>query len=191
MVLVAACGDEPVRPVASPVDVATLVRAQAVCREGDVAAGLAALDSVVAATPTAEALVARALCRWVEFHSTGRTEVGEAVEADLTSALAQARVADADEATLARIYSHRAALRRSLGPGKWPATLADLNAAIEADTSRALYVFDRAVARIRHGDSAGAVRDLERYLRLDTLSGARGDLARQLRDDIRPRVATP
>ena len=189
----AGCGGEAAQPSRAGAldDPAALSRAQAACDAGDVARGLATLDSVLVGNETAEGFVARALCRWVEFHATGDAELGEAVEADLTSALAQARVEGADDATLARIYSHRAALRRALGPASWPATLADLNAAIQADTSRPLYVLDRAVARMRRGDSAAAVQDLDRYLQLDTTGGAQGELARQLREDVRPRIGRP
>jgi hypothetical protein len=145
----------------------------------------------LATKTTADALVLRALCRWVDFHESGNAALGDPIEADLTSALAQARVDGEGNAVLARIYSHRAALRRALGAQNWPATLADLNSAVDADTSQPLYVLDRAVAWMRRGDSAAAVRDFDLYLQRDTLMGARGDLARQLRDEVRPRTATP
>lgn len=189
----AACGEEAAssRAFGTSPDSGALSRAEAACADGDVAAGLATLDSVLTEAQSSDALVARALCRWVDFHATGNAETGEAVEEDLTRALAQARVDGADEATLARIYSHRAALRRALDPAVWPATLADLNAAVEADTSRHLYVLDRAVARLRRGDSAAAARDLDWYLQLDTLVGPQGDLARELRDSVRAGAGRP
>ncbi|MEO0557474.1 MAG: tetratricopeptide repeat protein, partial [Bacteroidota bacterium] len=195
----AGCGDSPARPGAPErprettvrtVDPAALDRAQSQCDEGEVSAGLATVDSLLSDAETADALVVRALCRWVEFHATGDAAVGELVETDLTNALAQARAERAESFVLARIYSHRAALRRALGEDHWPSTLEDLNAAIDADTSQSLYVLDRAVARMRHGDTAAAVRDLDRFLQLDTVNVARGDLARQLREEMRPSSET-
>ena len=177
-----ACGDAA-RPARATADAGALGRAQAACAAGDAEGGLAAVDSVLSTSATADALVVRALCRWLVFDDTG--ELGEAAEQDLTDALAVARADGAEAAALARIYSHRAALRRARGAG-WPATLADLDAAVEADTAQPLYVLDRAVARLQRGDSAAAVRDLDRYLQLDTLASARGDFARQLRDEARP-----
>ncbi|GAB5535617.1 MAG: hypothetical protein Rubg2KO_18660 [Rubricoccaceae bacterium] len=168
-------------------DPAALDRAQSQCDQGNVADGLAAVDSVLAFEETSGALVVRALCRWVEFHSTGDAEAGAVAEADLTHALERARTDGAESDALARIHSHRAALRRALGDENWPSTLADLNAAIDADTSQPLYVLDRAVARMRRGDSSAAVLDLDRYLQLDTVNTARGDLARQLREEMQPR----
>jgi len=195
-VISAGCGDgdPPARSDGAGggiIDLAALSRAQSQCDEGEVVAGLATADSVLAAAETADALVTRALCHWVEFHTMGSAEAGEAAEADLTSALAQARVDGAEDAVLARIYSHRAALRRALGNENWPSALADLNAAIDADTSQSIYVLDRAVARMRHGDSSAAVLDLNRYLQLDTTNTARGDLARQLREEMQARAPRP
>ena len=182
------CGDAPRPAATAAVDAGALDRARSACAVGDAEAGLAAVDSVLSASQTSDALVVRALCRWLVFDETG--EGGEDAESDLTEALAVARADGADAPTLARIYSHRAALRRALGAG-WPATLADLDAAVAADTAQSLYVLDRAVARLQRGDSATAVRDLDRYLQLDTLDGARGDFARQLREEAQPRAARP
>ena len=187
-VAAAGCGDAPRSSAISSVDAGALDRAQSACAVGDAEAGLAAVDSVLNASATADALVVRALCRWLVFDDTG--EMGADAEGDLTEALAVARADGADAPTLARIYSHRAALRRALG-AEWPATLADLDAAVEADTAQPIYVLDRAVARLQRGDSATAVRDLDRYLQLDTLDTARGDFARQLRDEAQPRTARP
>lgn len=193
--LATGCGDDSPARVehtgGSTRDPQALVRAEAACERGNVAHGLASVDSVLAAEETPDALVVRSLCRWVEFHSTRDADLGEAIEADLSRALDVARADGADDAVLARIYSHRAALRRARGTANWPGTLADLNAAIAADTTQPLYLLDRAVARLRHGDSLAAVNDLDRFLQLDTVNTARADFARELREEVQPRRARP
>ena len=166
----------------------TVAAARDTCVAGDVEAGLAGIEA--AGARGADAHVAQAFCHWIRFDETGDDADGEAAQAALTKALAEARADGAGPAALARIYSHRAALRRARG-GPWPVTLADLDAAVEGDTLQPLYVLDRAVARARQGDSAAAVRDFDRYLALDTLDAARADFARRFRDEVQPRRAAP
>ena len=168
----------PPRP-AGPVDFAAVEAAFGRCLEADVEAGVAGLDSVLAASPGApDALVARGLCRWALWDETGAEADARAAYQDLSAAIeAVEGGAPARGTPLDQIYSHRAFVAQALDGG-WARTLEDLDAAVRLDPDEPRHVLDRGVVRSYAGDTLEAHRDLERYLALSD-SGAAEDPQRR------------
>ena len=180
-VALGACGDasppEPLPPqTASPVDLRAVERAFDRCLAGDVRAGVAMLDSVLAESPgDPDALTSRGLCHWAGWGDGGDTEDVSAAYEDLTAAIdaveggEPARGFSRDE-----LYSRRAFVARALDDG-WVRALEDLDRAVSLSPEDPQHVLDRGVARSYTGDSAAARRDLRQYLALADSAEARGE----------------
>jgi tetratricopeptide (TPR) repeat protein len=133
-----------------------------------IATGIARLDSLLALAPGhGDALATRGLCRAVRFAADSVQADARAAFADLTAAIDTISAApDAFETPLGTLYNQRAFVVQSMRPGDWPATLADLGRAVEAEPRNSAYVFDRGLAFAMAGDTARARADLRRFLDL-------------------------
>ncbi len=177
-----ACGDgappEPAAPAGAPasVDLGAVQSSFDRCLEGEVAAGVARLDSVLAAAPGApDALVARGLCRWAGWDDGGDLEQVRQAYADLTAAIEAIEAGTPARGTpLADVYAHRAFVAQALDDG-WVRTLEDLDRAVALDPEERRHVLDRGVVHSYAGDSAAARRDLRHYLALADSAEARDD----------------
>jgi tetratricopeptide (TPR) repeat protein len=164
------CGDASApAAVADPGDavaLATVQAAQATCLSDDAEAGIARLDTLIAARPDdIDALATRGLCRHVRFAADSSRADAQAAMDDLTAAAERLDAGGTSAIfTLDRIYSHRAFVRAALGPGDWPAAVEDLERAAQLAPDEATYRIDLGVARGLAGDTAGAIADLRQFL---------------------------
>lgn len=178
------CGDTPDAPPPEtapvpavwPVDLRAVEVAFEQCLAGDVASGVARLDSVLAASPgDPDALASRGLCRWTGWGDDGDIEDVRAAYTDLSAAIdAVEGGASSRGLSLDALYSHRAFVARALDDG-WVRALEDLDRAVALSPEDPQHVLDRGVALSYTGDSVAARRDLRQYLALADSAEARDD----------------
>ena len=179
---------EPPEPL-PPAELASVEAASDECLRGDLAAGLASLDAVVARTPRApDALVARGLCRWQRWSETDDADDVEGAYGDLSDAIAAVEDGAASGTPLDRIYSHRAFVAQALD-GDWARTIQDLDRAAQLAPGNPVHVLDRGVVHAYAGDTAAARRDLGRYLATDSVDADRQRVVEALLDDLGPDAA--
>lgn len=168
------------------VDPALVRSALDACMQDRVSDGLGRLDSLLALAPgDADVLATRGLCRAVRFAADSVQADARAAFADLSAAVDGITAApDAFATPLGQLYNQRAFVVRAMRPDDWPAAIADLSRAVEADPQNSAFVLDRGVAYALSGDTARARADLRQVERL-----APGDAARPLRDLLGTRRA--
>ena len=183
----AACQTSQAEP---DVDAAAVRSALDACMQERVADGLGRLDSLLALAPGhADVLATRGLCRAVRFAADSVQADARAAFADLSAAIDGVTAApDAFATPLGQLYNQRAFVVRAMRPDDWPAAIADLGRAVEADPRNAVFVLDRGVARALSGDTTAARTDLRLFERLAPGDTAR---ARALRDLLASPRGTP
>lgn len=169
------CRSEPAAGVASgasavsgPIELAAVEAAFSTCLDGDPAAGLTRLDSLMARAPSdPDGRVARGLCRWALWDETADEEDARGAYADLSAAIEAVEGGAAARGTpLDQIYAHRAFVARAVGDGGWVRTVEDLGRAVELAPGTPQHRLDRGVVHVYAGDTLAARRDLRQYLAL-------------------------
>lgn len=188
VVAVGACSDAPgpVPTPASPQELAEVSDAFDECVRGDIEVGLAGLDAVIDQSPRdPDALVARGLCRWARWSTSGQESDARDAYRDLSDAIDAVDDGAQAGTPLDQIYSHRAFVAQSLDQA-WVRAIEDLDRAVEIAPREPSHVLDRGVARAYAGDTTAARADLDRFLTLvgDTLLPNQKRVARALLDDL-------
>lgn len=150
------------------VDPKALQVAQSACMAGDATRGIAELDSVAAAAGSddVDLLTTRGICYWTRFAADSSHADAEAAYRDLTDAIAavQRLPADHGKTPLDRLYNHRAFIVQAVRPGDWAATVADLQAARQANPRALVHTRDLGVAHAMARDTVRAIATLRVYL---------------------------
>ena len=189
--LAGGCDDRPENPAPAAsvpsVPLAEVSGAFDECVIGNLDAGLEQLDGILDRSPEdSDALVARGLCRWSLWSTSGDDDDVRGAYADLSDALRAAGDGAQPDAALAQIYVHRAYVAQSLD-GAWVRALEDLDRAVALAPGHPGHVLDRAVARVSAGRVDAARADLRRIVALpDTVLPDRQRVAEAMLDDLEP-----
>ncbi|MGB3543037.1 hypothetical protein [Rubrivirga sp.] len=185
-VVLAGCGSDEPRPALDAAPASSMQQAFAACQQGDLEDGIEALDAQVRQNEgDPDPLVLRGLCHWTQWDQTGDEADAERAYQDLTTAIDAIEAGQKGDTPLDRIYSYRAFVANALD-GEWARTVEDLGQAVELAPGNATHAMDHGVARSYVGDTAGARRELERFLSLtdDSADAQRRVLAESLLVDL-------
>ena len=176
-------GEAPARPSVDA-DPADIQRAQSWCMAGDASRGITQLDSLAAAGSSADVdlLTTRGICYWTRFAADSSQTDADAAYRDLTDAIevAQTLPPDHGHTPLDALYNHRAFIVQAVRPGDWVATVADLQAARQANPENRTHTLDLGVAYSLAGDTARSVAALRTFLDSTSTSDTRRAVAERM-----------
>lgn len=179
--LLSACGDGDATAPAPGRD-GTAQEGLDACFVGDVDEGLGLVERRAEAGE-ADALAARAQCRWMAFASDSLAADARAALADYDAAI-EAAETGAAATPLDHLVAQRAFARLMLDADAWAPVVEGLDAAAALAPGSARHVLDRAFVHLAAGDSAAALADLERALLVDAADTTRVELAKEMLGEL-------